>query len=271
MAEDSRNFIESLSRGFIILSVLSESKAPLSLTEIAREAGLSRSTVQRFVYTMESLGLLVRNDTDKAFRLGPKMISMALYIAQNLDVNKVALPYMREAASETGESVGLGLLSGKEIIYANVVKTRHLLSIEMRIGDRFPVYCTSLGRVFLASLPETQMETILETTELKPLTPHTITEKARLRAELDRVRQQGFSVNDQETHLGLRSVAAPVRSALGEVIAAVNIIAPTIRASREDIEATLALRIMETAAKVSEVMGYRSQGKATAYSLIRGS
>jgi IclR family transcriptional regulator, pca regulon regulatory protein len=264
MKEDPRNFIESLSRGFTILSALSENPTPLSLTEIARKTGLSRSTAQRFVYTMENLGLLVRNGGDKTFRLGPKMISMGLYIAHNLDVNKVALPYMREVAAETGESVGLGLLSGEEIIYANVVKTTHLLSIEMRIGDRFPVYCTSLGRVFLASLPQPQLEQILKNKELRPLTRRTITDKAGLRQELNKVRIQGFSINDEETHLGLRSVAAPVRSALGEVIAAVNIIVPTIRSSKDEMETVLAAKITETAAKISEVLGYRSRGETTA-------
>lgn len=254
---NDRNFIESISRGFAILSIVSESVSGLSLTELSQRTQLSKSTIQRLTYTLLKLELLERNQETKRFRLGPKMISMALSAAQNLDVNKVALPFMRETAGKIGETVGLAILSGSDIIYTNYAKTTNILNVELRIGDRFPVHVTSMGRAILAFLAEPQLESILRNLRLVRYTPNTIANKADLLRELKRVKREGFSTNNEETHVGVRSVAAPVRDSTGEVVAAVNIIVPTIRSSKKELETILARKVVEMADQISLVMGYR--------------
>jgi DNA-binding IclR family transcriptional regulator len=255
--KNDKEFIQSLSRGLTLLTLIAESTSPLSLTELSHKTKLSKSAIQRLTYTLENLELLSRNQETKKFRLGPKMTSMALSVVRNLDLSKIALPYMQATATDTGETVGLAILSGSDVVYINFIKTTNLIVIDRNIGDRIPAYCSSSGKAILAFLLESQLDNILQRTKWKRFTPHTITNKKDLCRELERVRIRGFSTNKEEINLGAIGVAAPVKNALGEVIAAVNIMVPTIRCSMEELETVYARKVMEMADKISFLMGYR--------------
>jgi IclR family transcriptional regulator, pca regulon regulatory protein len=255
--EASRNFIESLSRGLAILSVLSKTPFSLNLTELSLRLHLSKSTLQRLTYTLQYLGYLERDPETKRFRLGPQILSLGLSIMENLDLRKVALPYLQETSKEIGETVSLAVLEGTEIVYVERVKTQQLLNINLQVGSRLPAYCSSMGKAMLAFLPEGQLEEVLKRMKLTALTPYTITLKKDLKTELQRVRIRGFSTNNEEMSVGVRSAAAPVRNFAGEVIAAVNMAVPSIRVSQEKLETVLAKKVMETAEKISFVLGYR--------------
>jgi len=180
---------------------------------------------------------------------------------RSLDLRKVASPYLEAASKEIGETVNLAILDGTEIVYVERIKTQQILNINLQVGSRLPAYCTSMGKAMLAFLPESRLKEILEKTDAVALTPYTITRKEDLKKELQKVKAQGFAMNNEELSIGLRSVAAPVRNAKGEVIAAVNIAVPSIRVSLKKLETVFAKKVMETADRISMILGYDGKTK----------
>jgi IclR family pca regulon transcriptional regulator len=257
--ETSRNFIESLSRGLSLLSVLSENSSPLTLTELSDRLGLSKSTIQRLTYTLQHLGYLDRDRETKKYHLGPKFLALGFSVMKGLDLRKVALPFLLETSKEIGETVNLAVLDGNEIVYVERIKTQQILNINLHVGSRLPAFCTSMGKAMLAFLPKDRLREILARMELTPLTAYTITKKQHLEKELRRVRARGFATNNEELSVGLRSTAAPVRNFNGEVIAAVNIAVPSIRVSPKRLETVFAKKVMATADKISSVLGYKAE------------
>jgi IclR family pca regulon transcriptional regulator len=257
--EDAKNFITSLSRGLSLLSMLAESPHPLNLTELSKRLHLSTSTVQRLTYTLQCLGYVDRENETKKFRIGPKTITMSLRAMRNLNLRNVAFPLLEKTSKEIGETVNLAILDGVEIVYLERIKTQQILNINLEIGSRLPAFCTSMGKVMLAYLPEDRLEELLNRMKLSPLTPKTITRKEDIKKELKKVRMRGFATNNEELAAGLRSVAAPIRNVRGEVIAAVNIAVPSIRVSQKKLETTLAQKVMETAQQISSNLGYEER------------
>jgi PcaR/PcaU/PobR family beta-ketoadipate pathway transcriptional regulator len=253
----SRNFIESLSRGLSILSILSESHSPLNLTELSQKLNLSKSTIQRLTFTLKHLGYLDRDEETKKFRLGPETLSLSLSMMRDLDMRRVASPYLKRTAKEIGETVNLAILNRIEIVYVERIKTQQILNINLEIGSRLPAYCTSMGKALLAFLPDDRLRELLRKINFTPLTSYTITRREDLMRELKKVRDQGFSTNNEELSIGLRSVAAPVRDYTGEVIAAVNIAVPSIRVSQKRLETVFAKKVVETAQQISNALGYK--------------
>jgi DNA-binding IclR family transcriptional regulator len=253
----SRNFIESLARGFDLLSAVCVSPSPLSLTELSQEMRLAKSTIQRLTYTLQSLGLIERDKRTKRFQAGSKMAFLALSVMNNMDLTMAALPHMQELARKMGETITLSILLQTEILYIELIRSKHILNVDLFQGSRRPAYCTSSGKVLLAFLPEPELKIILNKLKLISHTPHTVTSKRELLRDLKIVRKKGYCLNNEETVLGLRSVAAPVRNALGEVIAAVNTIVPTSRVSKHELSSGYAAVIVETARKISKDLGYR--------------
>jgi IclR family pca regulon transcriptional regulator len=152
---------------------------------------------------------------------------------------------------EVQEAVNLGLLDGTEVVYVARVLSDHLISLRLYVGSRLPAYASSLGRAMLAFLPDDEAQAIIDRSELKPITRHTITDRRRILAELQRVRAQGYAFNDQEIAEGLRGVAAPVLSAAGRPIAAVNISIPRPLDGPAEVATVLAPKVMETARTIS--------------------
>ncbi|MGQ9638257.1 MAG: IclR family transcriptional regulator [Thermodesulfobacteriota bacterium] len=253
----ARSFIESLSRGLSLLSCLAESPSSLSLTEIAEQLQLSKSTVQRLLYTLQSLGYLERDDEIKKYSPGSKTLSMALSVIKHLELRKVAYPFLKKTSKEIGETVNLAILDGTEIVYVERIKTEQILNINLQVGSRLPAYCTSMGKAMLAFLPEERLEELLRRMDFIPYTSNTLVNREALRKELKKVRAQGFATNNEELSIGLRSTASPIRDYRGEVIAAVNIAVPSIRISQRKLETVLAKKVMETARQISLTLGYR--------------
>jgi len=240
-----------------VLSALSESSIPLSLTELSRLIPQSLSSLQRITFTLQQLGYLIKDLETKKYNLGQQAISLGFSIIKNFELKQIASPFLKSASEEIGETVNLAILDGLEIIYVERVKTQQILNINLEVGSRLPAFCTAMGKAMLAFLPEDQLENILRKIEFKSIATKALKNEQRLRRDLKKVRDKGFAVNNQELADGLRSVAAPVRNYKGEVIAAVNIAVPTIRVSLENLETVLAEKVKEIAGNISSAIGYK--------------
>ncbi|MFE5137711.1 IclR family transcriptional regulator C-terminal domain-containing protein [Streptomyces fagopyri] len=213
--ELGREFVESLARGLMVITAFGEGRSELTLTDVARATGLARATARRALITLEHLGYVTAHA--RVFRLTPRVLGLGFPPLSRTSLPEIAAPHLTGLSQRLHESVSLAVLTEDEIQYTARIATSRILSVHISVGTRLPAYATSLGRVMLADLPEPPP------TELRPLTPRTITDPGRLKAVLDRVREDGYAFVDAELEEGLRSIAVPVRERGGRVVAAVNV------------------------------------------------
>ncbi|MEH0108351.1 IclR family transcriptional regulator C-terminal domain-containing protein [Tersicoccus sp. MR15.9] len=214
-------FVQSLARGLEVIRAFDAAHPELSLSDVARRTGLTRATARRFLLTLVELGY-VRTD-GRLFRLTPQVLRLGYAYLSSMGLTDIAQPHLEALSAQLGESTSASVLDGAEIVYVARVATRRLMMVGISVGTRFPAYATSMGRVLLAAQTPDGLEAILGEQPPSALTARTITDPAALRREIDRVREAGWAVVDQELEAGLRSVAAPVRGAGGEVVAAINV------------------------------------------------
>jgi len=255
-----RYYVEALGRGLQILEVFSERTPSLSLTEIASAVGLGKSTAFRFVHTLEKLGYLERDPHTKRYRPGLKVLRLGFTVLNSLEISQIAKPYLELLSAQSGETTNMTVRDGAEIVYVARNKTQQIVTVNLDLGSRLPVHCTAMGKAQLADLSRQELGDLLGDGPYSSRTSHTISDLDTLAEELQKVRQQGYAINDQELALGLRSVAAPVRGPDGNVVAAINISVPSARVSRRKLKADLAPLVVQVAAQISSALGARGDG-----------
>ena len=250
------DFVQSLQRGLAVIRAFDADAPALSLSEVARATGLARAAARRFLLTLVELGYM-RLD-GRLFRLSPRVLELGRPYLASLTVPEIALPHLRDLVADVRESATVAVLDGADIVYVAHAPAKRIMSISITIGARDPGYATSLGRVLLAAQSDAWLEGYLARVELAAITPRTLADAGKLRAELGRVRRQGFALVDQELEQGLRALAAPIRGENGEVIAAVNLAVHTSRWSVDAIRHELLPRLLATAAAVETDLGASS-------------
>ncbi len=231
----SGEFVQSLERGLAVIRAFGSERARMTLSEVAREADLSRASARRFLHTLVELGYVVTDG--RMFALRPQVLELGYAYLSSLSLPEVAQPHLEQLAEDVGESSSVAVLDGADIVYVARVATRRIMSAAIQVGTRFPAAATSMGRAVLAHLPHRDRDAFLGDVALERLTPHTIIDRELLRAELHRVHGQGWALVDQELEEGLRSIAAPLRDRAGRVVAAVNVSAPVRRGAVEELVA----------------------------------
>lgn len=241
-----------------ILEALDTSPSGLQLRQIAQQTGVHKSTAYRFVAHLESEGYLYRDDGG-AYIVGPKLARLGTGIPYHATLRKVSRPVLQEVWKALGETVNLGVLDGPDTLYLDVLESPHQFRLVSEIGMRRPLNCTALGKTILAYLPAEEKEEVFSTLTFERLTRHTVPDLPRLKKELAKVRQQGYALDEQETVLGARCVAAPIMDRSGKVAAAISVSGPTTRITRERIQ-SIAGTVKEGARAISALLGY-SEGK----------
>ncbi|MGU3644318.1 IclR family transcriptional regulator C-terminal domain-containing protein [Microbacterium sp. C23T] len=242
-AARTNDTIQSLVRGLAVIRAFDAEHPELTLSEVARRAGITRAAAGRFLRTLEELGY-VRPSTGsgtgsavgRTFALTPRVLELGFSYLSALSIPEIVQPHLERLSRDVDESVSAAVLDGGDIVYIARVPTRRIMSVRITIGTRFPAFATSMGRVLLAGLPDAASDGLLAASVLPSLTERTVTDSAELRAELDRVRAQGWALVDGELEPGLRSVAVPLRDRRGDVVAAVNV---STSATRDSVEHVL--------------------------------
>lgn len=246
--ESSGDIVQSLKRGLSVVKAFGPEQPSLTLSEVARQTGLSRASARRFLLTLVDAGY-VRFD-GKAFSLRPRILELGYTYLSTLDITDVAAAHMEELVAEVRESSSVAVLDGDDIVYVARVPTSRIMTVTIAIGTRFPAYTTSMGRVLLAHLPDRDLEAYFDRVKLEGLTPRTVTDPNRLRNMLRAVRNQGYAIVDQELEIGLRSIAVPVRDRSGAVTAALNMSTHASRASLAEIRRGILPKLTETARRI---------------------
>jgi len=241
-------FVQSLARGLAVIRAFDEEHPELTLSEVARITDLPRAVARRFLHTLVELGYM-RTD-GRRFALRPKILELGYAYLSSLTLPEIAMPHLEQLVEKVHESSSVSVLDGDEVVYVARVPTKRIMTVAISVGTRFPHFATSMGRVLLANQSQEWLDGYFASTELRALTRHTISEPARLRRELTRIREQGWALVDQELEEGLRSLAAPIHDADGRVIAAVNVSAHATRRTLEDLREDLLPPLLHTARQI---------------------
>jgi IclR family transcriptional regulator, pca regulon regulatory protein len=246
MTVDSRegHYVQSLERGLAVVRAFDAGHAELTLSEVARRTGLTRAAARRFLLTLVDLGY-VRSD-GRVFALTPRVLDLGYAYLSSLSLPDVAEPHLERLVAEVHESSSLSVLDGEDIVYVARVPTTRIMTVSINVGTRFPAHATSMGRVLLAGLHHSDLDRFLPTARLDRLTDKTLTSSDALRDELDRVRQDGYSVVDQELEPGLRSIAIPIRGTSRYPLAAMNVSAHASRTSLKHLRTVILPAMLAT-------------------------
>jgi IclR family transcriptional regulator, pca regulon regulatory protein len=241
--------LQSLERGLAVLQVFSKENPRLTLSDVARLTGVTRATARRILLTLQHLGY-VRAD-GRLFSLTPRVLSLGFGYLSSLNLWDIAQPFMEELVEQTHESCSAATLDLPDIVYVARVPTRRIMTISLGIGSRLPAHATSMGRVLLADLPDDELDAYLATGPFTAHTERTTVDPGELRTAVRRVREQGWSLVDQELEMGLRSISAPIRGADGRAVAALNIAAAAPRVGLDDLRERFLPPMLATAEQIS--------------------
>jgi len=254
-------YSQSLERGLAILSAFRSGRPLLGVSELGRDIGLSRSTTHRYVATLASLGYLQQDAATKKYRLGPRVLDLGFSAINSMELREVAAPHLRELSDATGYTVNMAILDGLDIVYVERSRSARAgqreIDLNLHVGSRLPAYCTSLGKVMLAFLDEATQRATLARIDFERRGPNTLTSRAAFLLELQRVREEGFAINNEELAYGLRSIAAPILSRDAVAVAAINLAVHSSMVSMEDLVARLSPTLRAAAADISARLGYR--------------
>jgi IclR family transcriptional regulator, KDG regulon repressor len=251
--------IQSIERAVSILNAFSVDEPELGVTDLAERLGLHKSTIHRFLVNLEAAGLVERNRLSSRYRLGLRIFELGGLVLQQMNLWEEALPFLEGLVRDTGETGHLAVLDGGEAVYVEKVEARRALRVPSAIGRGYPAHATSLGKVLLASLDDDACDALIDERGLRKCAPRTIVEPDALRAELARVRTDGFAVDDEEYEEGLRCIGAPIHGHTGHVVAAIGIGGPVTRVTPQRVR-ELAELVMGAAHGLSRRMGSEQAG-----------
>jgi IclR family pca regulon transcriptional regulator len=212
----------SLARGLLVIQAFTPQTPHMTISQLSIKTGLSRAAVRRCLYTLAKLGFAGAEDGAR-YALRPRMLSLSNTYTASSSLSSSAQPILERMSNVLHESFSVATLDGDDIVYIARTTVSRVMSVDLHIGSRLPAYCTSMGRVLLAYLPTEQLEQYLARVILVAHTARTVNSVEKLRLALRNVRRNGYALVDQEYEVGLRSLAVPVYSPTGRVVATVNL------------------------------------------------
>lgn len=247
--------VQSVDRALTILNVLAR-LGQAGVSEIAAELGVHKSTAFRLLSTLEGHEIVEQTEDRGKYRLGMGLSRLAGASSARLELVQEARPVCRRLADESEETVNLAVLSDRAALYVHQVDAGTMLPSHNWVGREIPLHATSNGKVLLSGLEPWEVERRMS--ELPAYTPRTITSLVELRRQLDTVRTQGYAVAADELEVGLTALAAPVRSAHGDVIASVSVSGPTFRLPETRVRDLVSV-VVAAGAEVSRRLGWESR------------
>ena len=255
--EVGADYVQSLARGLSVIRAFDAEHPELTLSDVARAAGLTRASARRSCARSPS------SDTSRngrLFALRPQVLELGYAYLSSMSLHEVALPHLEHLVGELRESSSVSVLDADDVVYIARVPTRRIMTITISVGTRFPAYATSMGRVLLAGQSDEWLDGYFATVELRRLTARTVTDVDSLRAELLLVREQGWSFVDEELEEGLRAIAAPIHDLSGRVTAAVNVSSPVSRGSADLVREEFLPHLLSAARGIEEDLRHSTSG-----------
>jgi DNA-binding IclR family transcriptional regulator len=254
--EGKYNFIQSVGRAFSILEQFSSNERTLGLTTIAKRVGLHKSTCFGLLHTLQQLGYIQQESESGQYSLGLKAFQLGQAYIDGKDLRNVTHPFLLQVVEKIRETVHLVVPAGLRAVYIDKVEAPHAMTISSRIGQEASLHSTAVGKVLLAYMCEEDRAKVFSE-GLQRFTQQTITDEDQMREHLQRVRERGYAIDDQEREVGLRCVAAPIFDARGQAIGAISISGTSPRMTRQKLD-EFSQTIKQSALEISRLLGYRS-------------
>lgn len=229
-AEDNGRVVgaQAISRAFAVLHLVRDRGSDVGVGQIARDLGLTLSTAHRIVRALVTEGYLAQNETNERYYLGGSALLLGQAASRNFRLD-VVRPVLERLAARTGESVNLGVLAGNCAIVVERVESSQPLRFTQPPGTRAPLHASAMGKALLAFNADLEARFLSSEEALEPILPNTRTHAGKLRSELEEIRARGWSTDDEESHLGVRCVGAPVQDSPLASRAAIAVQAPAVR------------------------------------------
>lgn len=254
--EEHREPNTALKKALSVLELLTGENRPMTAAMVAGQLGLSRQAAGRLLHQLEALGLVLRLPEDFYF-LGPRANKLALDVIGTSHISAAVRAILQDIVAHVGETCNIGMLDGYDLVYIDRVECNWPLREQLRPGSRVPSHCTAMGKLLLAYLPSRRRERLLSVMPLARFTEYTITDPRALSEHFRQIREQGYSINNQEDSVGLIALAVPVRNSGGKVFAGLAIHGPEARMPIESARGHLDL-LRNAASKLGEALEFSS-------------
>lgn len=244
--------VRSFERGLRVIRAFGPGTPSMTLAEVGRSTNLNRATARRLLQTLEHLGYVRRRDD--RFELTARVLDLGYAYLSSFGLPELAVPYLEELSEALHESSSVGVLDDTDVVYISRVAANRVMTVSIGLGSRFPAYCTSLGRVLLAALPDDHVAALWEASKPQPLTPKTVTTLEGLLGALQIVRGRGWAMVDQELEEGVRSIAAPILNGAGITVGAMNVSTHVTRTSKQELQRDFVPMLVRSAERLSNAL-----------------
>ena len=243
-------FVEALAKGLAILENFDAEHAEMTLSEIARRAGLTPAAARRSLITLKMLGYV--GQSERRFHLRPKVMSLGSAFYFSARVDEVLQPELRHFVGQFGDASSVATLEGRDVLYIAHYSEQRARRPSAVVGARYPAQVTSLGRVMLASLPEFELETFFEKMDSTALTSRTVTDRSELREIIARVREEQYATTVDQLDYGITALAVPIRGMDSRTVAALNTSGYSGTITVDQLVAERLLPLRQAAARISQ-------------------
>lgn len=248
--------VKSVEKSLRLVDVLAEAKQPLTLQELTQRTGFAKSTIHRLLSTLRAHDIVEQSPLDGRYRPGLRLFELGCAVSNSWDVAAIAKPYMQNISSELNESVCLALLSRGEVLIMSFLESTSAFHVVSKVGMKLPVHCTVQGKAQLAFLPPAQVKHIIREHGMQIYTPNTIRTFEAFEAELTKIRQCGYAIDNSEFHAGLHSIAAPIFNVNGEASYSFSVVSMFHSIESPEFQRAKEL-VLEAARDISRALGYR--------------
>ena len=245
--------VKSAERVLRVLELLAKNPSGLTIKEVSETLSFPQSSTSGLIVTLLENGYITV-DPFKRYKLGPKLIQIGRVAMDSLDITAQDTPFLKKLMEEVEETVFMAVLTGIDLVYVTKIDNNRSIRTTAQPGQRKPIYCTGLGKIFLANLPEQRREDILSQLDLVPITPKTITDVNTLKKQLKLFAEMGYSIDNEENEEGLVCVAAPVYGADHTIQAAISVAGPKERMLKH--KKHIVERLLMTSREIAESIGY---------------
>jgi DNA-binding IclR family transcriptional regulator len=250
-------FVPGLERGLRVLETMGESDKPMTISEIGRAIGVSRSSAFRLVYTLRQMGFLKAVYDDRAFELGPRILNLGFSYLNRQDIVRQARPLLQQLTDRTQISSHLAVRDNRDVLYLDCVVSKTPFVTNIPTGARFPAHAAPLGWVLLGSLADEALRALYEQREMKPATSHTPTTLNALMSRVHDAISIGHVVSRGFNEPGGSSISAPVRDHTGAIVAGIDISGPDVAFDFDLMYTQYVPAVLEIARDISAALGHR--------------
>jgi IclR family transcriptional regulator, KDG regulon repressor len=252
--------VQSLERALTILNKLSEYPDGIQITRLSEQVGLTKSTIHRLLATLSSMNYVVKDEETDKYKLGLQVLFLSRNLLNNSDIVTVSKPFLEKLSQEVNETVHLCIEDRGEVVYIDKIESTQTIRMYSRVGSRAPMYCTGVGKILLSDKNPDVFEEIVSKINFIPKTPSTITSKEQFIEEIEKVKSQGYALDNAENEIVLRCIAAPIFDHKGKIIASFSISGPSNRVTLELINDSLIEKMKQYSIAISRNLGYTGSG-----------